>query len=386
MKLPPLALYAHFPWCVQKCPYCDFNSHTLREELPEQRYVDALLRDLESQLPDVDSRSLNSVFLGGGTPSLFSPSAIGRLLENARAQLGFVEGIEITLEANPGTIERGKFAEYRAAGVTRVSLGAQSFDTRQLKLLGRIHSADETRRAAEELHAAGLSNFNLDLMYALPGQTADEARADLREALALRPAHLSQYHLTIEPGTLFAAAPPTQPADEIVDDMLDLSLRTLVDAGFEQYEVSGYASAGARCAHNLNYWEFGDYLGIGAGAHGKISDSSRGVAVRTQQTREPRRYLAADPRALVRKPISNQDMPFEFAMNGFRLVEGFKDELFEARTGLPVAVLEDALSPLVRRGLVERGEKRWRATAKGFRFLNEILVELLPDPDPASNP
>jgi len=386
MKSPPLALYAHFPWCVQKCPYCDFNSHTLREELPEERYIDALLRDLASQLPEVDVQPLTSVFLGGGTPSLFSPAAIGRLLDDARAKLGFVEGIEITLEANPGTIERGKFAEYRAAGVTRVSLGAQSFDARQLKLLGRIHSADETRRAADELHAAGLENFNLDLMYALPGQTAEEAQADLKAALALHPAHLSQYHLTIEPGTLFAAAPPVQPADEIVDEMLDLSLQTLREAGFEQYEVSGYARSGARCAHNLNYWEFGDYLGIGAGAHGKLTYASRGFAVRTQQTREPRRYLAADPRALTRKHISIRDLPFEFAMNGFRLVEGFAEELFEARTGLPNSVLEGALSSLLARGLVERGRNRWRATPKGFRFLNEILVELLPETEASATP
>jgi oxygen-independent coproporphyrinogen-3 oxidase len=379
MKSPPLALYAHFPWCVQKCPYCDFNSHTLREELPEQRYIDALMRDLEAQLPDVEVKPLTSIFLGGGTPSLFSPAAIGRLLENARAQLGFADGIEVTLEANPGTIERGKFAEYRASGITRVSLGAQSFDSRQLKLLGRIHSADETRRAAEELHAAGLQNFNLDLMYALPGQTVEEAQADVREALALNPSHLSQYHLTIEPGTLFAAAPPTQPADEIVERMLELSLRTLGEAGFEQYEVSGYARSGARCAHNLNYWEFGDYLGIGAGAHGKLSYPARGFAIRTQQTREPRRYLAADPRALIRKTIARRDLQFEFAMNGFRLVEGFGEDLFEARTGLPAADLEPALAAVVARGLVERGPRHWRATPKGLRFLNEILVELLPD-------
>ncbi len=384
MKSPPLALYAHFPWCVQKCPYCDFNSHTLREELPEQRYIDALIRDLEAQLPDVEVKPLTSIFLGGGTPSLFSPSAIGRLLENARAQLGFADGIEVTLEANPGTIERGKFAEYRGAGVTRVSLGAQSFDPRQLKLLGRIHSADETRRAAEELHAAGLANFNLDLMYALPGQTAAEAQADVYAALALHPSHLSQYHLTIEPGTLFAAAPPTQPADEIVEQMLESSLRTLVEAGFEQYEVSGYARPGSRCAHNLNYWEFGDYLGIGAGAHGKLSYPARGLAMRTQQTREPRRYLAADPRALLRKAIASRDLPFEFAMNGFRLVDGFDDSLFESRTGLPAAVLEPALAALVGRGLVERGPQRWRATPQGFRFLNEILVELLPETEPST--
>ena len=223
-------------------------------------------------------------------------------------------------------------------------------------------------------------------MYALPGQTPEESQADVDAALALHPSHMSQYHLTIEPGTLFAAAPPTQPADEIVDEMLDRSLRTLVEAGFEQYEVSGYARVGSRCAHNLNYWEFGDYLGIGAGAHGKLTNPSAGIAVRTQQTREPRRYLAADPRSVIRKSISIRDLPFEFAMNGFRLVEGFDDALFDARTGVPVAVLAEALSPLVARGLVERREKRWRASPKGFRFLNEILVELLPDADATANP
>jgi oxygen-independent coproporphyrinogen-3 oxidase len=383
MKMPPLALYAHFPWCVQKCPYCDFNSYTLRDELPERRYVDALIRDFDAQLPEVAGRTLSSIFLGGGTPSLFSPAAIGELLEHLRAQLGFADAMEVTLEANPGTIERGRFAEYRAAGVTRVSLGAQSFDPRQLKLLGRIHSADETRRAAEELHAAGLANFNLDLMYALPGQSAEEAEADVRAALALAPTHVSQYHLTIEPGTVFAAAPPTQPADEIVEEMLARSLQLLAAAGFDQYEVSGYARAGARCQHNLNYWTFGDYLGIGAGAHGKISYPSRDLVVRTQQTREPRRYLAAEPGALIRKPIAIRDLPFEFAMNGFRLVEGFPEELFSARTGLPSAILERALAPLVTRELVDRGGGAWRATPAGFRFLNDILVELLPKAETA---
>jgi putative oxygen-independent coproporphyrinogen III oxidase len=374
---PPLALYAHFPWCVQKCPYCDFNSYTLKEQLPEDRYIQTLQRDLDAQAAFVAGRPLTSIFLGGGTPSLFSPAAIGRLLEHARARLGFIDAIEITLEANPGTIERGRFAEYRAAGVTRVSLGAQSFDARQLQRLGRIHSADETRRAAEELHAAGLVNFNLDLMYALPEQTPADAENDLRAALALEPSHISQYHLTIEPGTVFAAAPPTQPNDEIVDEMLDRSLRLLVEAGFEQYEVSGYARPRARCAHNLNYWNFGDYLGIGAGAHGKISDASRELIVRTQQTREPRRYLAAEPEALARKPVVVRDLPFEFAMNGFRLVEGFSDQQFESRTGLPVSILERALAPIQERGLVAREVAAWRTTPQGFRFLNDILVALL---------
>ncbi len=380
MKAPPLALYAHFPWCVQKCPYCDFNSHKLRDELPERRYVDALIRDLDVQAPEVAGRPLTSIFLGGGTPSLFSPAEIGRFLAHARDTLGFAGDIEITLEANPGTIERGRFAEYRAAGVTRVSLGAQSFDERQLRLLGRIHSADETRRAAEELHSAGLTNFNLDLMYALPGQSAADAEADIREALALRPTHISQYHLTIEPGTVFAAAPPVQPADDVVEEMLDRSLQTLANENFAQYEISGYARADARCTHNLNYWSFGDYLGVGAGAHGKISDPTSGLIVRTQQTREPRRYLAADPRDRISKPIATADLPFEFAMNGFRLVEGFAGELFEERTGLPIAILERALGLGLERGLVERVANQWRATPKGFRFLNDILVELLPSP------
>ena len=379
MKAPPLALYAHFPWCVQKCPYCDFNSYTLKEQLPEERYIDTLLRDLDAQLPAVAGRRFVSVFLGGGTPSLFSPAAIARLLDRVRGSPGLAEDAEITLEANPGTIERGRFSEYRAAGVTRVSLGAQSFDARQLELLGRIHSADETRRAAEELHAARLGNFNLDLMYALPGQTAGDAEADLRSALALDPAHISQYHLTIEPGTVFAAAPPRQPEDEIVEDMLERSLRLLNDSGFEQYEVSGYAKPGVRCAHNLNYWNFGDYLGIGAGAHGKVTDPARELIFRTQQIREPRRYLASDPGALEQRPVSMRDLPFEFAMNGFRLVEGFPDALFEARTGLNIGVLERALVSLEGRKLVERGTGTWRATPKGFRFLNEILVALLPD-------
>jgi putative oxygen-independent coproporphyrinogen III oxidase len=379
LTAPPLALYAHFPWCVQKCPYCDFNSYTLREELPELRYIDMLKRDLDAQAAGVAGRQLISIFLGGGTPSLFSPAGIGLLLEHARAQLGFAPGIEITLEANPGTIERGRFAEYRAAGVTRVSLGAQSFDERQLKTLGRIHSADETRRAAEELHAAGLSNFNLDLMYALPGQTADGAESDLRAALALNPAHLSQYHLTIEPGTLFAAAPPTQPADEVVEAMLSRSLRVLNEAGFDQYEVSGYAREGARCVHNLNYWNFGDYLGIGAGAHGKLTDPAKGQIVRTQQWREPRRYLTGGPASITHKTLALRDLPFEFAMNGFRLSEGFSDSLFEERTGLAIAALERALVRSRDRGLVAREGTGWRATPRGFRFLNEILVDLLPD-------
>ncbi len=257
LSTPPLSLYVHFPWCVRKCPYCDFNSYTLHGELDERRYVEALERDLEAQAVDVREREVVSVFFGGGTPSLFSPDAIGRVIAAARRHLTFASDAEVTMEANPGAIERGKFGEYRAAGLTRVSLGAQSFDPRRLEVLGRIHSPDETRRAASELHAAGLDNFNLDLMYALPGQGVDGAIRDLEEALALEPAHVSHYQLTLEPGTVFAARPPVLPEDDSAADMLAECLLRLTAAGFEHYEVSAYARRGRQCRHNLNYWTFG---------------------------------------------------------------------------------------------------------------------------------
>src|SRR5580700_12158770 len=310
MTLPPLALYAHFPWCVRKCPYCDFNSYALRTALPEQHYVDALISDLRAQAQEQElcARPLVSVFLGGGTPSLFSPAAIERVLVAARDAFGFDDGVEITLEANPGTIERGRFAEYRAAGVTRVSLGAQSFDAATLAKLGRIHSPDETRRAASELHAAGLANFNLDLMYALPGQDLAGALADVRQALELAPAHLSHYQLTLEPGTVFAAHPPPLPPEDAAAAMHAQCTQLLAGAGFARYEVSAYARAGARCRHNLNYWNFGDYLGVGAGAHGKLTCSHDADIVRTTQLREPRRYLAAADAVLARRSIPPREL------------------------------------------------------------------------------
>ena len=286
---PPLALYVHFPWCVRKCPYCDFNSYALHGELPAEAYLARLARDLAAQGQLVPGREIVSVFLGGGTPSLFAPEAIARVLAAARAQLRFAPDAEVTLEANPGTIERGRFAEYRSAGVTRVSLGAQSFDARTLAALGRIHSPAETRRGAEELHASGLSNFNLDLMYALPGQDVALALSDLDEALALNPTHLSHYQLTLEPGTAFAARPPPLPDEESAWAMLGACAERLARAGLTQYEVSAWARPGARCRHNLNYWSFGDYLGVGAGAHGKLTLMERGCIVRTTQLREPRR-------------------------------------------------------------------------------------------------
>lgn len=383
--LPPLSLYVHFPWCVRKCPYCDFNSYTLHGDLPDERYIGVLLQDLQIQRDSVlgqnarlGERSIVSVFLGGGTPSLFSPQIIGRFLERARGLLPFAPDVEITLEANPGTIERGLFSAYRDAGINRVSLGAQSFDDRKLAALGRIHSPTETRLAAAELHAAGLDNFNLDLMYALPDQTPDQALADLRAALALQPAHLSHYHLTMEPGTVFAANPPPQPADDSVEEMLALCQHELTEQGFAHYEVSAYARAGHRCRHNLNYWSFGDYLGIGAGAHGKLSDGARRIW-RTTQQREPRRYLAATPPAVAATEVPVEQRPFEFMLNALRLHEGFDAGLYESRTALALAAIEPKLHRLVARGLLSHDARtrRWRPTDTGLRFLNELLLEFL---------
>ena len=395
--LPPLSLYVHFPWCVRKCPYCDFNSHALRAELPERRYVDALLTDLASEQPYVHGRPLQSIFLGGGTPSLFSPGAVGRLLAGCARTLRVDPALEVTLEANPGTIERGRFAEYRAAGITRVSLGAQSFSDAQLQRLGRIHAADDTRRAAAELHAAGLGNFNLDLMYGLPGQDEAGACADVQAALSLSPSHVSHYQLTLEPGTLFAAQPPADlPDADRGADLQRACQQRLAEAGFTQYEVSAYARPGARCRHNLNYWEFGDYLGIGAGAHGKRTRATQAAGheaaagsaqciERTARWREPRRYLAAvesapDSGAAERRMVSAGELPFEYLMNALRLRAGFTPAQFEARTGLPVEVIATRWQRLQRRGLLEVSEGRWRASERGFDLLNGLLAEFLPAP------
>ena len=379
LETPPLSLYLHFPWCVRKCPYCDFNSYTLSGELPEAAYLAALTRDLREQatLPALSGRPLTSVFMGGGTPSLFSPAAIGRVLDEARALFGFAPDIEITLEANPGTIERGRFAEYAAVGVNRVSLGAQSFGAKQLQVLGRIHSVADTARSAEELHTAGISNFNLDLMYGLPEQDVAGARSDLRQALALGPAHLSHYHLTMEPGTVFGATPPPLPTEESVELMLAACAEELATAGLGHYEVSAYAQAGRQCRHNLNYWAFGDYLGVGAGAHGKITDAAAAVIVRTTHTREPRRYQAGT--ALAVRTVPAADLSFEFMMNALRLTEGFAPAWFEARTGLRFEQVAPTLVAQQDRGLVRRIEGRWAPTPTGLRFLNELLLEFLPD-------
>jgi len=378
----PLALYVHMPWCVRKCPYCDFNSHQLKAASPPGEYLDALIRDFDAELPAIEHRTIESVFFGGGTPSLFRPEDFARLLQAFRSRIAFAAGTEITLEANPGTLERGRFAGYRDAGVNRVSLGAQSFAPRALERLGRIHTVEDTKRAAAELHAAGLGNFNLDLMYALPEQTLDEAITDIREALALEPAHISHYQLALEPGTVFHARPPPLPDDEAAFSIQRECQGMLADAGFEQYEVSAYARRGARCRHNLNYWRFGDYAGIGAGAHGKISLRVPDRVERSEKPKQPRDYLdrlrgGSASRVGERRFVPQEDLVFEFMLNALRLNEGFATIEFEMRTGLDRGVAEPALRAASGRGLIETTPEGWRATELGGRFLNDLQASFL---------
>ena len=375
---PPLALYIHLPWCVKKCPYCDFNSHAT-QDVPEAAYVEALLADLEQALPDIWGRKIHSVFFGGGTPSLFSPDAIDHILTAVRTLTPLVPGAEITLEANPGTVEAAKFRGFRAAGITRLSLGIQSFDPRHLTALGRIHDDHEARRAAE-LAAEYFDTFNLDLMIALPGQTRVEALADVETALGFQPPHLSVYHLTLEPNTPFGHTPPPNlPDDDLAADIGQAIEARLAEAGLAHYETSAYAKPAHACRHNLNYWQFGDYLGIGAGAHSKLSFHDR--IVRQMRVKHPQQYMQAvkagahiaDTRALNRT-----DLPFEFMMNALRLIEGVPMALFEERTGLPLIVCAGALERARNRGLLEADGPRLRPTPLGQRFLNDLLEMFLP--------
>jgi putative oxygen-independent coproporphyrinogen III oxidase len=373
-QLPPLSLYVHFPWCVRKCPYCDFNSHEARSELPVNEYLDALLADLEGLLPLVWGRRVISLYLGGGTPSLFPPEAMDRLLSGIRARVPLEPEAEVTLEANPGSAEAGRFAGYRAAGVNRLSLGVQSFDDAMLAALGRIHSADEARRAIE-LAQASFDNVNLDLMYGLPGQTLEMARRDVSEALAWNTAHLSFYQLTIEPNTAFWSKPPRLPEHDVCADMQAAVEEALGAAGYEHYEISAFARPGRRSRHNLNYWEFGDYCGIGAGAHGKISFADR--VTRHERPKPPREHRKAGGR-VEHRTVEPKELPFEFMLNAARLVEGFPAALFAARTGLPAAALEPGLRAAEAKGLVERDLDRIRPSALGRRFLNELQQLFLP--------
>jgi oxygen-independent coproporphyrinogen-3 oxidase len=375
--LPPLALYVHIPWCVRKCPYCDFNSHAAPEALPQDAYVDALIADLETALPSIWGRPVDTVFIGGGTPSLFSAAAIDRLLSAVRARLPLTPGAETTLEANPGTFERGKFAGFFAAGVNRLSLGIQSFDDRFLRALGRVHDADEARRAAEAALMI-FDNVNFDLMFALPLQTVADARRDAAAALAFAPPHLSFYHLTLEPNTLFHRHPPPLPDDEAAADIEDALLAMLHDAGYAHYETSAHAKPSRGCRHNVNYWRFGDYLGIGAGAHSKLSFPDR--IVRELRWKQPRQYLAEVARGTPRQEsveIARRDVPFEFMLNALRLTDGVEAALFAERTGFALSLAARPIAEATRKGLLEPDPTLLRPTPLGRRFLNDLQALFL---------
>jgi putative oxygen-independent coproporphyrinogen III oxidase len=378
--LPPLSLYVHLPWCLKKCPYCDFNSHERRgdDALPEARYVDALIADLEFALPSIWGRRIGTIFFGGGTPSLFSPGAIDRLLAAVRARVTVAPDAEITLEANPGTFEQERFAGFRQAGVNRLSLGVQSFDPRHLKALGRVHDEREAQAAASAAIAI-FGNVNLDLMYALPGQTPEDARADVAAALAYRPPHLSFYHLTIEPNTLFHRHPPQLPDEDTAADIGDAVEAALGAAGYAHYETSAFALPGSESRHNLNYWRFGDYLGIGAGAHSKLSFPDR--ILRQVRYRQPEQYLEQVERGtplLEERAIAAGEIGFEFMLNALRLREGFPVALFAERTGFPIALIQKELDSAEQRGLVERDHRMIRPTMLGRRFLNDLQALFLP--------
>jgi len=380
---PSLALYVHMPWCVRKCPYCDFNSHQLKSAAPDTSYIDALIRDFDLELPRLQGRRIDTVFFGGGTPSLFQPEDFSRLLGALRRRIAFADDVEVTLEANPGTIERGRFAGYRDAGINRVSLGAQTFSPRALEALGRIHSADDTHRAVAELRAAKLDNFNLDLMYALPQQGLDDALEDVRTACALGPSHISYYQLTLEPGTVFHARPPPLPDEDSAWQIQTAGQRLLADAGYVQYEVSAYARLGKRCRHNLNYWLFGDYVGIGAGAHGKLSLALPQGILRTVKPKQPREYQeqvrrAGDGASVGEGSlIAARDLPFEFMLNALRLNEGFTLRDYRRRTGLCMASVEGKLAEGEARGLLTSRADGWRPTEQGLRFLNDLQASFL---------
>lgn len=371
--LPPLALYIHIPWCVRKCPYCDFNSHAAGPTLPEEEYVDALLADLDIDLQHVHGRPLTSIFFGGGTPSLFSDRALGRLLEGVEQRVGFAPDIEITLEANPGTFEQAKFKGYRSLGINRLSIGVQSFQEAKLKALGRIHDGSEAIRAADMARAAGFDNFNLDLMHGLPEQSIEDALFDLRTAISQGPTHLSWYQLTMEPNTVFWSQPPELPEDDLLWDIQEAGQALLAAEGYAQYEVSAYARPGKQARHNLNYWTFGDFLGIGAGAHAKLSTPAERIQ-RTWKTRLPKDYLDRSKAFQAGERILEAgELPFEYLMNVLRLTEGAPAELFSQRTGLPLQHLDLARREAERQGLLQADPTRLVATAKGQLFLNDLL-------------
>ncbi|WKE67423.1 radical SAM family heme chaperone HemW [Gallaecimonas kandeliae] len=375
--MPPLSLYIHIPWCVQKCPYCDFNSHAIKEGIPEDAYVDALLHDLEQDLPLAGGRALQSIFIGGGTPSVFSAQSIARLLAGVRERIGFSDDIEITLEANPGTVEAAKFEGFAQGGVNRLSIGVQSLQKDKLNLLGRIHGPDEALKAAALAAQCGVRSFNLDLMHGLPNQRLEDALEDLKQAIACNPAHLSWYQLTIEPNTLFASKPPVLPDDDTLWAIQEAGHELLLAAGYRQYEISAYAKPGFEARHNLNYWRFGDYLGIGCGAHGKLTQEG-GEILRTVKVRHPKGYL--DPSRDFMDQLNKveaEDLPFEYFMNRLRLFEDVPKAEFEARTGLPLAEAQVLLADAVKRGMMVETDSHWQVTEQGHRYLNQLLASFL---------
>ncbi len=395
LQLPPLALYIHVPWCIRKCPYCDFNSHQANNDIPEVEYVKALRFDLQQDQVLAQGRKISSIFFGGGTPSMLSAAAIGQILQNAENIIGFEPDIEITLEANPGTFEQEKFSGFRAAGVNRLSIGIQSFNDQQLKLLGRVHGRDEALRAVGVARKAGFDNLNLDLMHGLPEQSIDDAKADLQQAIDLGPEHLSWYQLTIEQNTAFYSAPPVLPEEEILADIQDAGIELLANAGYEQYEISAYARAKKRARHNLNYWAFGDYLGIGAGAHGKITFPAEHNIARLWKTRLPKHYLDAAHSQKISTNLHGhqnvfgggsdlltpESLPLEFMMNALRLNEGVPITYFSQRTGQDWSLLSDNWTRLEAQGLVEHVNGYIRPTVLGRRFLNRVLQAFIHEAD-----
>ena len=379
---PPLSLYIHFPWCVQKCPYCDFNSHELKTSLDETKYINALISDLEQELPLFWGRSISSIFMGGGTPSLFSPESIDQLLSALRARISFAPDIEITMEANPGTIELGKFKEFSAAGINRLSIGIQSFSDDKLKSLSRIHGRKEAIRAAEQAHDAGFNSFNLDLMYGLPNQSLAQAVDDIETAIALEPKHLSHYQLTIEPNTFFHHQPPVTPDDDKLWDMQNACQARLAKHNYQQYEISAYAKEGFQCQHNLNYWQFGDYLGIGAGAHGKLTNAPEQQITRSWKVKQPQNYLEnalTDNRISGHKVLTRDDAAFEFMMNALRLNLGFETVLFQQHVGIPISTVEKSLKQAEKNGWINWDINRIQPTSAGLQYLNTLLELFIPD-------
>lgn len=374
LELPPLSLYVHIPWCEKKCPYCDFNSHQGGEKIPEQDYLEALLKDLKNDLHWVKNRKLHSIFFGGGTPSLFSAQSIEKIISAAEKQIGFEADIEITLEANPGSAEQQKFADFYAAGVNRLSIGVQSFNDQHLKSLGRIHDAEDAKKAIDMAQKSGFERFNIDLMHGLPEQTRAEAMADLEIAIHTGANHISWYQLTIEPNTHFFSKPPILPVEDQLADIQDLGMQQLSRAGFSQYEVSAFAKTGEACKHNVNYWQFGDYLGIGAGAHGKLTLPENTEIIRTSKTRQPEHFMRREETAIAsQKPIHRDQLSLEFMMNALRLTQGVNKALFSQRTGLDMSVIEPIICQLQQDGLLDPQPKNFRTTALGMRFLDTIL-------------